>query len=1302
MLPRVLGTTAFILIVSLTFAQVPSQNNGALIPREQIIPPTPNAASIEQYDNYPVDLSTGVPLIEIPIYNVQSSQLSLPISISYHASGNRVDDIPGIIGLGWTLKAGGAISRSVRGNPDFESPRTTNITANDITAATDESTLSGINYDISMGYLDAESDIYSYNAGNISGTFMYNRAKQLIQIPNTDSKITGETRTGYTIVANDGTIYVFKDGEKNVTSIEHNASLFLTMMISADHQDTISFKYKRPDIVYRDRDITTVLWKGRSVPGSLEEQQQQFPNVTSWTDRTELLLEEITFHGGKVIFEITDDRLDRRKHRLKSIKVFKSGTQEPSVSVDLFHSYFTSTPFNSGSVQNNLKRLKLEKLSFHSSSNGLKNYLFQYNQTKLPPYYGSVTHPEFPNDLTEDPYYFGQDYWGYANGVLSNKHFVPTRAWQNLWITPANREPSEEYMKACIIEKITYPTGGFTKFEFEANRDQNNSIQGGLRIKKMSSFDPYSTLLKEKEYEYTSEGSVFPRYYENYAFYHYRLLYRGIRNTPDFADLLEAPRLFITSNPSIPQSIIGGPSTLYSMVTEYNGSKARNIGKKEYIYDWTPNEVTYAPGDEQVIGSGVFSVTPRYQAYVKDNFWKRGQLLEERFYKKTESGYELLKTTVNQYQIFNRKPELIGTVVIRKFIESVEGEYPPSAGMDINSRSNYWYFDILIDQGVKKLASTSTIEYEDGVPKITVGQTFTYEKATSSDYRHLNVTSATTTKSNGDLVITKYQYPLDFTIPPNTSGQDALVINQFLTKNMNASPIERLIYIKKGSNEPLLIGGEFVKWSLFDQTVRPSQYFKIETASPFAYTGASLDQSGGFVLSEKHQKKSVFNLYNTMGNPLQITGNDGIVQSFIWGYNYLYPIAKVTGADYTQVKTALGLSSGTSNNLVYLQGYTESQLEAELTKLRNNLKNSVPNAQVASYLYKPLVGISKQIDPNGQQVKYDYDSFNRLKSILDHNDDIITNYQYHYSNLKVFENAEASVYFTKNDCGPDLRGGPYLYTVPAGKHFSRFSQADADQKALDDISTNGQIYANANAACLPLFYNTVQSKDFIRSNCGSGMIGSPVTYTVAAGSYSSAVNQVDADQKALNDINQNGQAYANQNGTCTQRYYNTTQSRSFTRNNCTGGYIGGTMTYTVPANTYSSSVSQADADQMAVNDINANGQTFVNANTTCTEPPYINVTCTTSGSAKSTKFTIRFINQANQGPSYTFTMNVNQLNGVIGKIYSGVYRVIIDPTPPAATSYSYRVYTASSRSYQFDASNLYLTCSSCAQVTIDP
>jgi hypothetical protein len=71
----------------------------------------------------------------------------------------------------------------------------------------------------------------------------------------------------------------------------------------------------------------------------------------------------------------------------------------------------------------------------------------------------------------------------------------------------------------------------------------------------------------------------------------------------------------------------------------------------------------------------------------------------------------------------------------------------------------------------------------------------------------------------------------------------------------------------------------------------------------------------------------------------------------------------------------------------------------------------------------------------------------------------------------------------------------------------------------------------------------------------------------------------------------------------TVTYYNSTQSQTFVRNNCGSGYSGSTVTYTVPYATYSSTISQIAADQMALDDISANGQNNANSTGTCTIIP---------------------------------------------------------------------------------------------------
>ena len=210
--------------------------------------------------------------------------------------------------------------------------------------------------------------------------------------------------------------------------------------------------------------------------------------------------------------------------------------------------------------------------------------------------------------------------------------------------------------------------------------------------------------------------------------------------------------------------------------------------------------------------------------------------------------------------------------------------------------------------------------------------------------------------------------------------------------------------------------------------------------------------------------------------------------------------------------------------------------------------------------------------------------------------------------LIVYYNIQQSGTATKNDCGTGYTGSTVTYIVPAKKYSSTVSQADADNKAIADVASGKQTYANANGTCtaipLTVYYNIQQSGTATKNDCGTGYTGSTVTYIVTGNKYSSTVSQADADNKAIADVSSGKQAYANANGTCTAIpltvYYNIRQSGTATKNSCGTGYTGSTVTYTVSANKYSTTTSQTDANNLAIADVNNNKQAYANANGTCT------------------------------------------------------------------------------------------------------
>lgn len=158
-------------------------------------------------------------------------------------------------------------------------------------------------------------------------------------------------------------------------------------------------------------------------------------------------------------------------------------------------------------------------------------------------------------------------------------------------------------------------------------------------------------------------------------------------------------------------------------------------------------------------------------------------------------------------------------------------------------------------------------------------------------------------------------------------------------------------------------------------------------------------------------------------------------------------------------------------------------------------------------------------------------------------------------------------------------GGGYLpysveITVAAGTHSSTISQSDASQAAL--ASAKAQVAALLSTNCLILYYSTVQS---YTATCSGGLVGTPITVVKPEKFATSTVSQADANATALAGAT----AAANALLSCAAGYYNTEQSASVS---CVGvfgpNWVGSNQSATVPAGNYFSTVSQADANAIAL------------------------------------------------------------------------------------------------------------------------
>lgn len=298
-----------------------------------------------------------------------------------------------------------------------------------------------------------------------------------------------------------------------------------------------------------------------------------------------------------------------------------------------------------------------------------------------------------------------------------------------------------------------------------------------------------------------------------------------------------------------------------------------------------------------------------------------------------------------------------------------------------NYKYNYMVANVVVNAGINlKLGSNS-----DGLTRcypIYVGQTKTLKsetettnlngntvtKTTGYEYNgngHNQPTKITTTDNQGNQsLITNLTYPLDIPSPDPS-------IRRLILENRKETPIKTENYR----------GTEKISEQTTEYEIYPSDAAGTYLTLPkFVYSKKGNEPSNPL------EKKVSYN-YDTHGNLIEYTPENGVTTSIIWGYNNTQPIAKLENCVYATIAIS------TINNLKNL---SNNNNEANLLNELNNLRAALPNAMVSSYTYKPLIGISTMTDAKGDKMTYEYDEFNRLKWVKDKEGNILSENQYHY------------------------------------------------------------------------------------------------------------------------------------------------------------------------------------------------------------------------------------------------------------------------------------------------------------------
>lgn len=148
-----------------------------------------------------------------------------------------------------------------------------------------------------------------------------------------------------------------------------------------------------------------------------------------------------------------------------------------------------------------------------------------------------------------------------------------------------------------------------------------------------------------------------------------------------------------------------------------------------------------------------------------------------------------------------------------------------------------------------------------------------------------------------------------------------------------------------------------------------------------------------FDLQNNASTEVTYDQYDAKGNILQYTTKDGISTAIIWGYNNTQPIAKVTGATYAQV-SSLSAAIVSASNLDASNPVNEPSLITALDNFRKIA--ALQNAQITTYTYDPLIGVTSITPPSGMREIYQYDTANRLEKIVDINGKVLKEFKYNY------------------------------------------------------------------------------------------------------------------------------------------------------------------------------------------------------------------------------------------------------------------------------------------------------------------
>ncbi|GAB6013139.1 hypothetical protein [Viscerimonas tarda] len=983
-----------------SYAQIPELPKSAL---------SPNAASLGLYGNIPVSLYTGTPDITIPLYDITVKDFVMPISLSYHTSGIRVDQHPGWTGLGWSLHAGGVITRSI--NDRIDEYDNFSSTASGYKAGYYHTKRTALNTDNwnQLGHLrsvaqsenrlgtdDKAPDEFSFNFAGYNGKFYLDHNGSwkvqcnkpvkvefdgtFMDIPfeSDGSKGYSPCFSGFTIVTENGTRYIF-GGDKNAIDFSIDffgqnydewiaTAWYLTKIILPTQQE-ISFSYEERK--YRNNEQKELNNQmGIHVYDNIKSEAMNSSGI-HFECSDEYYFSIAASYKGRLISpayltEISTDNVN--------ISFNKSLSHELKYSNEIYSLAFnywwwyvfdgTGSPFlkylcpNGTSVDlsvylNNLRWYKLDSIIVKNKSKTetLKSIGFSYND--IP------TERLALNSMTElgkAPYIFSYYNINQLPGYLANKsdhwgfynnNYAPIECSSN-YDYPGYynyREPDTTYAKYGVLTKIEYPTGGYTEFEFEAHN--------------------YRKQLKEKRWE--GCDSVPSNRFAG------GVRIKRIKNSVSGEPASVMKEYFYVSdylqnknNASKSSGVLGGQIRYYFInyvVKAYNhnnAKKSKSIFSTNTVLPSCENGMGSHIGYTEVIEKNPDNSFTRYQFTNFDN----GYLDEpaEVVIQETRTAYEPYASKVkergqllsqedyntNGYKVKSKKITYEKDKTENNYVRAMKasrGRLCPNSEVYYDEGSSYKIYTYLLQP-----QSETTVFYNPATGQALQSSTVNYTY-TNKRLRELSVSA-----SDNRVHKTSYKYPDDFSLQQP--------YGHMVRKNIINTIVEKETKIDNVSVQKEL--NNYTEW-------RTNVYKPIEY---------KISHKGG-----TPETRIQYHNYDYYGNPLYITKDGTDKTVYLWSYLGQHVIAMIKNASYDQVKNAIG----------YPPEYVSESTNPDINQIRTSL-NSISSAHISTYSYYPALGMLTSTDPKGFTTYYTYDVYGRLKHTRNTKREILNSYEYHYQN----------------------------------------------------------------------------------------------------------------------------------------------------------------------------------------------------------------------------------------------------------------------------------------------------------------